>query len=579
MRNSIGQIYILPLPKKIKIGCREMFNSNFIKSILTFPLISFIGLSVSCGSDKYKLEKSNHELFDMVDYEIDQSDKYQEEKERKIDFIKAQFLNETDNTVKSILCNSLIAEYESFISDSALYYVNLNLKNPVVSSDDKKVAELLIKKADIAAHAGLFHEAENLLSSINSAQLDTALLQKYYYAYCDLYQYEVEYNDAHEYTPMLVNLREQYVDSVKSVSHPNSVIYIINEASAQTRSGETAKAEDMLLKKIGEFKSGDRNYSILSSLLAYVYRTAGDTENYRKYLAKTVISDIQGAIKENMAIRALATECFEEGDLERADRYLRQSFSDANFYAARMRNAQSSRMLPVIGEAYTTQQKKLNHELRLLVIFISILAFGFIVISIFALIQVKKVRAINRKTKGMLDEVSALSDQLSEVNKELSTANRDLKTSNKIRGEYGALFMEYCSLAISSLQQYQQSLKVAATQGNLQNLVKKIESGNIENKTLKEFYSKFDEAILNIYPNFVENFNSLLIPEERISLKPNEGLNTELRVFALIRIGINDSEKIAKFLRCSLTTVYTYRSKMKKRAIDPENFEESLENI
>lgn len=335
----------------------------------------------------------------------------------------------------------------------------------------------------------------------------------------------------------------------------------------------------MLLEKLGNYSSGDRNYSILSSILADIYKQKGDKENYSKYICNTVISDIQGSIKENMAIRALATECYDEGDLERADRYLRQSFADANFYSARLRNAQSSRMLPVIGEAYTTHQKSTQHQLRLLVIFISILAAGFILISIFALVQVRKVRAVNRRTKEMLDEVSTLSSRLKDVNSELSETNQNLQGAYAMQKEYSVLFLEYCSLAISALQQYQQSLKVAVAQGNLETIRKKIESPNIENKTLAEFYSKFDEAILNIYPNFVEKFNSLLKPEDRIELKPKEGLNTELRVFALIRIGITDSEKIANFLRCSLTTIYTYRSKTKKKAINPDKFDEDLMRI
>ena len=179
----------------------------------------------------------------------------------------------------------------------------------------------------------------------------------------------------------------------------------------------------------------------------------------------------------------------------------------------------------------------------------------------------------------MLDEVSSLSQRLSSVNKELNHTNEELQASNALKGEYAVLFMEYCSLAISALQQYQQSMKVAAAQGNLDVLKKKIDSVNIENKTLAEFYSKFDEAVLNLYPHFVEKFNALLKPEDRIELKPKEMLNTELRVFALIRLGITDSEKIASFLRCSLSTIYTYRSKMKKKAIRPDSFEQDLSLI
>lgn len=518
-------------------------------------------------------------MFSDIDSEIEKVSEYEAQKERRINNIKDRIGKETSPEIKKELTDWLIAEYEAYISDSALYYINQNLENPIVQENPRLKLGLLIKKADIAAHAGLFGESYDILEEIPKSQLDSSLLENYYSAYCDLYQYQSEYATESEYASHHEKLRELYIDSIGMVASPSSMNFIVNQAASQARNGNFSEAESMLLENLNKYQSGDRNYSILSSILADIYNQQGDKNNYTKYIGKSVISDIQGAVKENMAIRALATECFEEGDIERAERYLRQSFADANFYAARMRNAQSSRMLPIIGEAYNEQQKRSNHQLSLMVIFMSILAFGFIIISVFALIQVKKIREVNKKTKTMLDEVSSLSQRLTEANKELNRTNKELQSANAIQSEYGVLFMEYSSLAISALQHYQQSLKVAAAQGNLESLKKKIDSAQFENKTLAEFYSKFDEAILNIYPNFVEKFNSLLKPEDRIELKPKENLNTELRIFALIRIGINDSEKIAKFLRCSLTTVYTYRSKTKKKAIDPDSFDTSLMQI
>ena len=549
----------------------------------SFPcFINFIFLPFlifqSCG-EKTEMTKEKKDLYDEIDNEIELVPIYEAEKEKRISNLKQRLKREQSPQLNMELNDWLISEYESYISDSALFYINQNLDNPVVKGDKKLRDALLIKKADVAAHAGLFGEAVDILEGIDKSNLDSVLLENYYSAYCDLYQYQSEYATHSEYASEHERLRELYIDSIGMVASPSSINYIVNQAASAARNGNFGEAEKMLLKKLDEYNSGDRNFSILSSILADIYKQKGDKENYIQYIGKSVISDIQGAVKENMAIRALATECFEEGDLERAERYLRQSFSDANFYAARMRNAQSSRMLPIIGEAYTQQEKKSKHELSLMVIFMSILAFCLILLTAFSLLQIKKVRAINKKTKGMLDEVSELSEKLTQVNKELSIANKELEASNSIKGEYGALFMEYSALAISSLQKYQQSLKVAAAQGNMQNLIKKIDSSTIENKTMSEFYSKFDEAILNIYPNFVEKFNNLLKQNARVELKPKEGLNTELRVFALIKIGIDDSEKIARFLRCSLTTVYTYRSKMKKRALNPETFEEELMKI
>ena len=532
----------------------------------------------SCGN--YNEEKKQLEdIYVQIDEEILRVPEYDSEKQSRINIYKKSLISETSPEIRRNLINSLIEEYESFISDSALFYVNVNLENPGVKNNIILKNQLLIKKADIAAHAGLFNEAEQILSSIEKNQLDSALLESYYGAYCDLFQYLTEYSIDSEYAYRHAELRELYIDSVSRVASPNSINYLVNHAASEGRNGNMEEAKEILLANLDKYESGDRNYSILASILADIYKGLGDNFSYNKYLGLTVISDLRGSIKENMALRALATESFKKGDLKRADKYIRQSFEDANFYAARMRNAQSSRMLPVIAEAYNAQQKKLQHTLVLFVIFISILAFGLIIISVFAGLQVVKIRRINKKTEGMLKEVSELSSQLTEVNERLSLTNQALETSNKIKGEYAALFMEYSSLAISALQSFQQSLKVAAAQGNLKTLIKKIESPAIESKTISDFYSKFDEAVLSIYPNFVEKVNNLLRPEERIELKPVEGLNTELRITSLIKIGIQDPEKIAKFLRCSISTVYTYRSRLRKKAIDPDTFEMQISYI
>lgn len=329
----------------------------------------------------------------------------------------------------------------------------------------------------------------------------------------------------------------------------------------------------MLSSHLDEYPSGTREYSILASTLAYIYKTAGYTDDYKRYLVLSAISDVRGAVKENMSFREVATVMFEDGDVERANRYLKKSFADANFYSALMRNAQSSKMLPIIDDAYTSVQENLTSELRALVWVTSILSVILLITMALILKQIRSLRTAK-------DRVSAANDELSLLSEKLQHTNLELQDFNKTKEEYAGLFMEYCSSAISTLQRYQQSLRNLTAQGaNKAALLKKLESSEAADQLLKNFYVKFDEAILNIYPSFIEKFNALLIPDERIVLKRGELLNTELRVFALIRLGIDDSAKIAEFLRCSIATVYTYRSKMRKRALNPSTFEADIKNI
>lgn len=311
----------------------------------------------------------------------------------------------------------------------------------------------------------------------------------------------------------------------------------------------------------------------------------------------SAISDIKGAVKENMSFRELATVMFEDGDIDRANRYLKKSIADANFYSGMLRNVQSSKMLPVIDDAFDAQQEQLTHRLKIMIWVISGLSLILLITVFLILKQIRSLHRANAKIKEANDtlskmsddlksanyalkekndELQAMSEELKEANEELAGQNKMLNEYNRTKEQYAGMFMENCSTAISTLLQYQKSLRILANQGSRSALLKKLESSEMAEKLLKNFYVNFDEAILNIYPDFVEKFNKLLKPGEQVILKSGELLNTELRVFALIRLGIVDSNKIADFLRCSISTVYTYRSKIKKRSHNADTFEDDI---
>ncbi len=552
-----------------------------------FPFFSVLMLGVcslafaSCGSaaSDSASDRRMMALYDSIDVEMKRSEDYRAEKERRIDMLRDELARETDVERRKRITDRLISEFESYNSDSALHYVNANLASPAVARDDHARTSLLIKKADITSHAGLFADALSIMASLNSADMDSSQLDDFYSTYCGIYQYQSEYTQESEYKGEYERQRELYTDSLIAVARPGSLNNVINLAPAMARAGRPDDAINLLKTNLEKYEPGTRSYSILASILAYIYKTQGDTENYKRYLVRSTISDLRGVVKENMAIRELATVIFEEGDIERANRYLKQSFADANFFSARMRNAQSSRMLPVIDEAYNAKQARLQLHQRRLITAISILAVVLIMAIGLILKQFKRLKQANIAARTANDELSDLSQKLREANAELEAINKRLVASDTVKEEYAGRFMEYCSSTLSTLQHYHQSLRVLATQGSRAALVKKLESSEMIDHALKDFYNSFDEAILEIYPDFIKRFNSLLRPDESVNLKPGELLNTELRVFALIRIGIDDSEKISLFLRCSITTVYTYRSKMRRRALRPDTFESEVRTL
>ncbi|MCM1153615.1 MAG: DUF6377 domain-containing protein [Muribaculum sp.] len=529
-----------------------------------------------CGSSHKDSSRELETTYLQLDKELNNAPIYDHRKNQLITSLKKDLKDAGTIEARMAVTDRLISEYESYVSDSALYYISLNIRDANAMADNRTMQRLKLQRVDIMSHAGLFGDALSEMKSIDRSRLDSTLLVQYYYVYCGLYQYLGEYNNENDYVASYDSLRRIYVDSIILAAPENSFQRVTYVSSTLINSGDTDRAQQMLIHKLRQYEQDTREYAILASILAYSYKRENDDLNYKKYLTLSAISDIRCSTKENMSFRELAHALYEEGDLDRAKHYLQKSFDDANIYSARMRTAQSARMLPVIDTAFDARQKQMQTRLTWLLSIAVALAIVLGVAILFILKQMKKIHQANSIIKSRNEELSRISRQLAEANRDLGATNMELKRSDSIKEEYASLFMQFSSLAIGNLENYQQELRNLAIKGNVKELVKKIDSSNVADRTLKDFYNEFDEAILNIYPNFVEKVNTLLHPDMRIVPKPGTKLNTELRVLALIRIGVTDSEKISEFLRCSLTTVYTYRSKIRKRALNPDTFEEDL---
>lgn len=529
-------------------------------------------------------------LYEQLDNEINISKNYEDRKVKRIEQLRSQLGNTVSGGTRQKIAGDIVGEYESYNADSALYYAERAIDIANENGDALAIQTMRLKEADIYAHAGLFPNALGILESINSTQLPKELLDEYYSTYNLTYQYLCEYvegsTSAQEYSAK----RDLYADSLKSISAPGSFDYAVYCLSAQARSGNSEATESALreLKEnLKKYSPGDRRYSILASIISDISRYTDHPADYRRYIALSAISDIKGVIKENMSFREAANAAMTDGDVERANRYLKKSFEDANFFSARMRKDQSSKILPSIDNAYSELQKKLARQQKAFTVSICILAVILGVLAVISMRQTLRLRRANRTLNTVNGDLSRISGELRVANERLATANSSLEDSNSrlsdsnlIKEQYAGLFMESCSSTIGILQKYHNSLKVLANQSGLNTkIAKKLESTEFIDSAVKDFYLKFDEAILNIYPDFPTRVNELLIPGEELKCKSPDQLNTELRVLALIRIGITDNSKIADFLRCSITTVYTYRSKLRKRAVNPDGFEESVRRI
>ena len=304
----------------------------------------------------------------------------------------------------------------------------------------------------------------------------------------------------------------------------------------------------------------------LAYTLSEAYALKGDRENQKYYLTLSAIADLKTSVREYISLRKLAFLLYEDGDIDRAYEYMKCSLEDAQSCNARSRTIEVAEIFPVIDKAYRLRSERKQRTITLLLASVSLLALCLVAAIIYVYRQMKKL-AVARQA-------------LADANRQLQTINNTLKETNLIKEEYIAQYINRCSAYIDKLDHYRRRLTKLASTSKLEELFRAIKSDEFIEAERKEFYNEFDHTFLSLFPNFVTDFNKLLNEKDRITPKPGDLLNTELRIFALIRLGITDSTRIAEFLQYSLTTIYNYRSKVRNKAVGDKNeFEAAVMRI
>ena len=477
----------------------------------------------------------------------------------------------------------LFAEYKVYNCDSALHYANKNLEMATRKGNRSWQNRALLNKAQILGATGLYAEAMELLRSIPRATLEGDELLDYYVGFEGLYLFQAEYNTGGEYMRKYLRMRNLYRDSLLAIVPKESAQYANSTASLLVDNQQRTEAVPILQEYLAKLSPDTRDYAILTSTLAFVYHLEGDKLREKEARIRSAIADVKATVKENYSLSALAELLYAEGQLERAYHYIRISMEDANSFSTRLRSLQVSKILPLIDSAYQKEKARQQRKQNLLTLGISLLSLFLLLLVFYVFRQMRRlsrarreVMQANRSLQNLNKELQRLNENLTLANERQQHTNRSLREANHIKEEYLGRFLSLCSSYIDKLEEYRRMLNKQAAAGKLDELFRLLKSNRFVNDELKEFYHSFDTSFLRIFPNFVEQFNRLLPPEEQQLPKGNELLTTELRIFALIRLGITDSTRIAGFLRLSITTIYTYRSKLKNRSLCKENFEEQV---
>lgn len=487
-------------------------------------------------------------------------------KATQISRLKQQLQDSKAVEQRYALSVKLFDAYKVYVCDSALKYGSLSLGFASKLGDSHSVADAKVGIANVLTATGMYPEAITTLSEVSPQQVAKESLPQYYMALELGYTSWGMYVNDVVYAPAYYAKGEQYRTKLLGLVDKQSPEYYNALGRKYIALCRWDAAKVAMQSYLSTQKENTRGYSIATSSLAHICKNLGDTVGEERYLIQAAISDLRSSVKENEALRKLSLILLRRGDIGRAYSYIRIAQEDAIFFNARLRRIENGQTLPIINAAYEQKMEQHRATLRRFLVTISVLA---IVLALAVLLIYRQVHALKKARR-----------EIEKVNADLLALNSSLKESNHIKEEYVGHFLNLCSIYIGKLEKYQKSIYKKASSGQIDDVIVMTKSTQLIEYELKEFYRSFDSTFLTLFPSFIEEFNKLLLDEEPIVPKKDELLTTELRIFALIRLGIADSSQIAKFLRYSVNTVYTYRTKVKNRArVARDSFEECVMQI
>lgn len=542
--------------------------------MIRFLLISIMLIMAISNSAH---QQSNQLLYQTLDSLIVQYDQLTAEKERRVANIKDGVRGIMLTPEQQYDLNQrLYDEYVAYKFDSAFYYIDRNVKAISASTDRDRFAASAVRMAHILAVTGLFDRARRLLDEVNPDSISDQQKIAYYTQQSELNLYRSEMAQYTNYFYDYIKRAQYYRQLVMQIAPKDSYDYIFNKATYICEAGDTDEAIRLLENYLSKINQGTRIYSIVTSTLAFFYQKKGAPEQQEYYLLLSAISDERSAIRENNSLRSLSEMLMSRGKNDEAYRYLLQAISEAKFYGSRIRMMQVGRMAPQILQLYDAERTQTQQRTNLLLTVISFISLVLVGIIIYTLILYRKKHAA-----GL--QIIEMNKMLASHSEEIEIVNTQMKEANRIKEEYIGRFLELSSQLISDGEQRLKQLNRLARERKLEELYAELKTMEPVNKGIRTFHSHFDTAFLNIYPNFISEVNRLLNSESQFAIEidgtPIKHLSTELRVLALIRLDITDNQKIADILRSSITTIYTYRSKLKAKAINKDTFEDDVRKI
>lgn len=447
------------------------------------------------------------------------------------------------------LCLQLVYEYQSYIYDSAQHYISQAKEIAYRLNNNSSIAYVKTKEGFVLLSSGLFKEAIDTLNSVNPVYLNDSLKSDLFSTLARAYYDLADYGRDPVFMPQYIAQGNLYLDSALLFVKPNTNDFWAIESLQRMKESDWSGAKFAFQYWMNNFDLPRHYYAIATSSLAYIYNMTGYTDLSIEYFARAAIADVKTATMETVALRNLASLLYQKGEEKRAYRFIIEALNDASYYNARHRKLEAGQILPIIERERMNVIERQRDRIMVFTTFISVLLVALLIALVIIWISFKRLNAARL----------AIQD-----------ANEKLTDANKIKDEYIAWFFNQNSDYIEKIEHLQKWIKRKVAAKQFEGLKKLSQDMSVEKERMA-LYERFDQIFLKLFPNFVIEFNDLLKPGERIQLNDDQLMNADLRIYALIRLGINDNEKIASFLNYSVNTIYTYKTKIKAKANCPSD--------
>lgn len=543
-----------------------------MKRSLLYILFLLLPTTLSAGSKTQQLRQKLDNLLEQRNALIDN-------KNKDINRLKKN-LTTSENTLKRLQTyDQLFEEYYVFQFDSAMTYLNKGIKLAKETQNTYYYNSNTISKAELLSIGGLYNEAIHEIEQVDTTVLDKAQHFEYYFSLFRIHTYWADFCNDKTYTPTHRLKAQEYLKKAMPFCDETDKTYeyyLGEYAVFVLNNPQTARAH--YIKSIKQLPQNSRFYAMSCFALSGSYGNEGNTEKQEEFLLLSSIADIENCTMENFALQNLAMYIFEHNkdELDLAQQYIQTALEDAHFYNNRLRIIEISSKLPVIVSSYQQTLNQRNKVQMTAIIVISLLLL-FLLSAVFYIVkQTKRLSLQQQELQKNNNQLSELNRQQKELNTQLHALNALLVDTNSKRERLAKLYIDLCAKYIARLKKQQTLVKRKIKANQTTELLSQLSSERLSEEDAATFLSRFDKAFLDLYPDFTEELNSLLLPEGQIQNKSTDELTTEQRIMALIRLGVKESAEIADLLFYSPQTIYNYRSVLKGKAINKETFEEEV---